>query len=319
MNEPRSISQAVSSDQGHSPRSAFDAAERRLLARLGLEARNHWLDIPELRTHVRVLEVGVGEPVVFVHGGGGMALDWAPLASRMAGFRLLLLDRPGHGLSEPFNYRGVHLRQHAVVCLESVLAALGLSSARFVANSMGALWSLSLAVASPKCVRSLALLGCPALLLDTGAPAMVHLMAAAGPWMLKLGKPTRKQGRGMAKIVMGAQAVERLDPDVFECSFQVQSIPSIGESVMGMFARALTLFGRRPEAIFGEADVRNVAQPTLFVWGDADRFGKPAVGQRACELMPHARMEVIAGAGHLPWVDEPTRCAQLVGDFLATS
>ncbi len=313
------MSQAVSSQQGQSPRAAFEAAERRLLTRLGLEARNHWLDLPELRTRVRVIEVGAGEPVVFVHGGGGMALDWAPLASRMAGFRFLLLDRPGHGLSEPFDYRGVHLRQHAVVCLESVLAALGLSSARFVANSMGALWSLSLAVASPERVRSLALLGCPALLLDSGAPAAVHVMAAIGPLLLKLGKPTRERTRDMIKMVMGAQAVERLDPDVFECSFQLQSIPGIGESVMGMFGRALTLFGRRSEAIFGEADVRRVAQPTLFVWGDADRFGKPAVGRRACQQMSNARMEVVAGGGHLPWVDEPTRCAQLVGDFLATS
>jgi pimeloyl-ACP methyl ester carboxylesterase len=277
------------------------------------------LDIPELRTRLRVVEIGSGEPVVFVHGGGGMALDWAPLASRISGFRLLLLDRPGHGLSEPFDYRGVHLREHAVVCLESVLAALGLSSARFVANSMGALWALSLAVASPTRVRSLALLGCPALLLDTGAPALVHLMAAVGPWMLRLGKPTRDQGRRMARTIMGAHAAERLDPDVFECGFQVQSLPGIGESTMNMFGRALTLFGRRPEAVFGESDVRRVSQPTLFVWGDADRFGKPAVGQRACEHMPHARMEVIAGAGHLPWVDEPERCAGLVGNFLATS
>ena len=34
-------------------------------------------------------------------------------------------------------------------------------------------------------------------------------------------------------------------------------------------------------------------------------------------MMPNARIEVVDNAGHLPWLDEPQRCADLIIDFLS--
>ena len=55
--------------------------------------------------------------------------------------------------------------------------------------------------------------------------------------------------------------------------------------------------------------------PVLVVWGSADRIGDPAVGEAYAELVPGARLEIIADAGHLPQIETPHRLTELVGTF----
>ena len=50
-----------------------------------------------------MLEVGEGPPLLFVHGAGMTVAVWAPLLAHL----------PGCGLTAPFDYRGVDLREHA--------------------------------------------------------------------------------------------------------------------------------------------------------------------------------------------------------------
>src|SRR5258708_19627400 len=94
---------------------------------------------------------------------------------------MIALDRPGCGLSDGFDYSSVDdIRGHAVTFLGAVLDALGLDRARIVANSMGGLWSLWLALDRPERVSSLALLGCPALAAVTSAPAALRIISPLG-------------------------------------------------------------------------------------------------------------------------------------------
>lgn len=50
---------------------------------------------------VHVLEHGDGPPVVMLHGSGPTSLQLLPLVSRMARSRVVAVDRPGFGLSDP--------------------------------------------------------------------------------------------------------------------------------------------------------------------------------------------------------------------------
>ena len=50
---------------------------------------------------VRIQKVGQGPAVVLVHGASNSGTSWAGLVARLGGFRCLLLDRPGCGLSDP--------------------------------------------------------------------------------------------------------------------------------------------------------------------------------------------------------------------------
>lgn len=50
-----------------------------------------------------MLEVGSGDPILFVHGTAGPGA-WPALIRELDGFRCLILDRPGWGLSSAVDY-----------------------------------------------------------------------------------------------------------------------------------------------------------------------------------------------------------------------
>src|ERR671926_1179455 len=91
----------------------FEAAERGLFGVYGLEVESRFLKMRDPLLRARVMEGGEGAPVVLVHGGGGVGATWAPLMAGLSGMRLVVVDRPGFGLSEGFDYRGAPLRRHA--------------------------------------------------------------------------------------------------------------------------------------------------------------------------------------------------------------
>jgi len=295
--------------------SEFESAERRLFEVYGLEVESRFLELRDPPMRARVLETGEGAPVVLVHGGGGVGATWAPLMAKMSGARLVVVDRPGFGLSDGFDYRGVDLRRHAVAFLESLLDALGIERAAFVGNSMGGLWSFWLALDRPERVSTLAQLGSTALLMGTMAPLPMRLLSVPGlnRLMLAAEKPSPEQARTFLVRLGHDEAVidRRLSEEFFEMVAAYQKLPDYTTAWSTLVERCLTLRGAAPDVRFGEQELRRVQQPTRFVWGDGDVFGGPEIGERAVRVMPGAEIEAVSG-GHLPWLDEPESCAEAV-------
>jgi pimeloyl-ACP methyl ester carboxylesterase len=73
----------------------FDGTEGRLFRRYGLAPQRRFVDLVDPGVRVRVLAMGTGDPVLFVHGIATTADDWVPLMARLPGFRLLAIDLPG--------------------------------------------------------------------------------------------------------------------------------------------------------------------------------------------------------------------------------
>ncbi len=57
--------------------------------------------------------------------------------------------------------------------------------------------------------------------------------------------------------------------------------------------------------------------PTLIVVGDQDRVTPPELSRELAELIPDARMEVIAGAGHLGNLEKADEFNAIVEQFIA--
>jgi pimeloyl-ACP methyl ester carboxylesterase len=71
-------------------------------------------------------------------------------------------------------------------------------------------------------------------------------------------------------------------------------------------------FGReRPENVLTDEELRLIATPVQFIWGQDDVYGGPEIGRRAVALMPDARIEVMPG-NHAPFLDDPEHCAALI-------
>jgi len=122
--------------------------------------------------------------------------------ARLSGRRMIAVDRPGCGLTDEFRYTGTSdLRQHAVTFLSGVADVLDLDAMDLVANSMGGLWSLWFALDRPERVRSLALLGCPALAAGTSAPAAMRVLSRRGlGWVLERPATARSVQRSLTMM-----------------------------------------------------------------------------------------------------------------------
>src|ERR1700746_2479694 len=60
----------------------------------------------------------------------------------------------------------------------------------------------------------------------------------------------------------------------------------------------------------------HIRVPTLVLWGASDRLVTPDYGRAYAGLIPGARFELIADAGHHPELEQPERFAERVAAFL---
>ena len=62
---------------------------------------------------------------------------------------------------------------------------------------------------------------------------------------------------------------------------------------------------------------RGISVPTLCMVGDQDGSTPPAVVAELARLVPGSRLVTVAGAGHLPCVEQPDATAAAISSFLA--
>lgn len=301
-------------------RDRFITTQDRLLDAHGIDATSRFLELPwrEHRTHV--LHVKAEEqatlPLVFIHGGGCFAAIWAPLLARLSGHPLFAVDRPGFGLTDPIDQHPGTLRRDAVAFLTGLLDALRIEKGVLVANSMGSLWTFWMALDQPSRVERMVHIGCPALLLDTGAPLPLRLLATpvVGRLMMTLNPPSQESVRTTLEAMGEANAL-REDPALGEAWLAAEQLPSFGEAWRSVLRSVLTVFGPREGVSLTCDTLDRVGPPTLLIWGEEDHFGSVETARRAVGCLPDAEYSVVPG-GHLPWLDAPNRTAHFIRKFV---
>jgi len=88
----------------------------------------------------------------------------------------------------------------------------------------------------------------------------------------------------------------------------------------------MLLSNRRTAALVGwkpfmhnpklRARLSRIDRPTLVVWGASDGIVSPGYGRAYADSIPGARFASIAGAGHYPYLEQPTAFVNLVETFL---
>ncbi len=290
------------------PVTAFRVAERALFAHHGFDASERSFSFRG--GMMRALDVGDGVPTLFVHGGGGCAAMWAPLVEALRGRRSILVDRPGFGLSASQDLRAVDFRQHATEVLSATLDAFSLPAVDVIANSMGGLWSLWLALDRPERVRSLTLIGAPAFTGGGSAPLPLRLLGRPG-----LGRAMMAlEGASPAQVDtlwrrMGHEP-KALSPAMHALTLALERLPTYGPAWRGLLARITRLGGPKDDCVLRDDELARIAVPTAVVWGSHDPFGGTEMGQSIARTLRGSF--AIAGRGHLPWLDDPRGCAASV-------
>jgi pimeloyl-ACP methyl ester carboxylesterase len=299
-------------------REAFAERQEALLRFYDLPARSRYIDIERPQMRVHLLEAGDGEPLVLIHGGDGEGALWAPLMAQLKDdFRLYALDRPGCGLTDPFDYREVDIRRHAGDFVTSVLDALGLESATLVACSMGGYFALVTALDHPTRVRRLALVGMPAGM-TSSAPLPLRVIAGV-PGLSSRFMKTRgsiKAQRAQYKQMF------KMDPDTIpepylEARVAGVSIPATQDTWAVLLRRVAGLRGIRPGMYLGE-ELAKVEVPTLVLWGEHD-MAPLDEGRRESARIARAQFVAMMGLGHHPFLEAPEETARLIREFMASA
>lgn len=294
-------------------------AERRAYEHYGLEFEEHYVDVDTLGVRVRVNSMGSGAPVVAIAGGIGEGLKWLPLLPELTDFTVYVIDRPGAGLSDGIDYRARPLDHIAASVTKAVFDKFSLDPASILGSSMGGLWSLRFALAHPERVERIALLGTPALYPGTSSPVITRITSIPGIGGFLMENVVQPDSpadtrRGWGFLGHPEETVRALPEEYAEATYRMDNLPYYRLSWESLSQSAVNLWGAVPAAALTPEDLQATRSPVSLLWGSNDPFGSVERGRTGGDYFKDASFRVV-GIGHLPWLDEPERCGELVSRF----
>lgn len=238
-----------------------------------------------------------GPVVVFINSLGSDFRIWAGVVEQLAPhYRIVLYDKTGHGLSD-VSSDCTTIDAH-VDDLMGLLDALKIDQCAVVGLSVGGMIAQRFAVRKPARVKTL-------VLCDTAAKIGTH-----ESWTSRI---EAVQTSGLASI---ADAVlERWFTAEF-CSMRPAELSGWRNMLVRTPAEGYIATCKALRDADLRSDACRISAPTLCLVGDEDGATPPDLVRGTAALIPNARFEVIAGAGHLPCIEKPVQLGNLIVEHL---
>lgn len=253
------------------------------------------------------LEAGTGDPVVLLHGGEfgvSAELGWERLIDGLCEhFRVLAPDMLGFGDSAKVvdftDGRGMRIRHIARFC-----EVLGVTSAHFVGNSMGAI----------------------NLLVDTTSEHPVlpvrSLVAICGGGEIQKNEHTTAlydydaTPEAMRRIVTALflDPAYPADENYVRRRYESSIAPGAWESLAAARFRRPGL--ETPALPSAQRAYEHITVPALIVEGAGDKLLPAGWAAEIAAQIGGGRSTVIDGAGHCPQIEQPEALTQVLLDFL---
>jgi len=300
----------------------FLEAERHLWDTLGVAPTERRVHLARNDVNVRIQELGDGPPVLFVHGGTTSGISWSMLATRLAGFRCILLDRPGTGASEPLpgRFDDDSLPKLGESLIVDVLDALELDSAHLVATSFGGYLALRTCAAHPERVERMVQFSWPMGAPNPKLPAFFRVSVVPGvSTLMGVVPPNERSVRTLFRLLGHAASLAdgRIAPVEVEAYLALLRNTDTMRNEMAAPRTIMNRAGKLHPHLLPDDLISSITTRTLFLWGENDPFGGEAVARRLVDLMPNGVLEMLADAGHAPWLDELDYCAAATRRFLS--
>ena len=294
---------------------AYRKAEARYWSETaGGHPNERMVHLPTLDVDVRILEYGDGPPLLFIHGGPNAGSTWAPLVGALSGFRCMVLDRPGCGLSTVAKNPPDSVRGFMADVVGELLTQLEPRPVGVVASSFGSFATLSHAIRDPDDAPPAVHMGCPAMVPTSKTPLgfILQMIPGLGRILRLLDPPSVKSAKKAFRQIGHAKTMDagRLPESGFQWYAALLRDTATRSNEFALFGRV------RPKDMFKAEELGRVSSPTSFFWGEDDTFGGAETAQAVTEMIPGAELELLSDSGHLPWLDEPEQAARHVENFM---
>jgi len=243
---------------------------------------------------IELFEGGQGAPLLFLHSGQGVTAGDPFLAMLARQYRVVAPSHPGFGKSSlPDWVDSVDDMAH--IYLE-LMARLGLDKVDVIGCSIGGWIAAEIATKVPERIKRLVMIG---------------------PVGVKVGTPDKLDIPDV--FAMPQDKFAKLifhDPDKHRPD--LKSMPDEAITTMVRNRETLALVAWEPYMHNPKLKHRlhRVTAPVLFIRGESDGLVSAQYLQGYAKLLPNARIETIAKAGHAPQVEQPQALLDKVLGFL---
>ena len=267
------------------------------------EAREHTAQLGDVLVHWRSAPA-TGTPALYVHGVPNASEMWREFLAATGG---IAVDLPGFGRSGKRGDLDYSIAGYDAF-MERFADHLELDRVDLVVHDWGGA-ALAWAQRQPERVRRLVLIDAVPLL----GGYRWHRMARL--WRTPV----------IGELVMGATSARTLRLLSREGNPGGGPRPSeFIEEILEHFDQGtqraiLRLYRSAPPSALEEAgrELHRLGGPSLVLWGDRDPYLPIEFAHAYGDALAHATVEVIADAGHWPWLDDPsvvTRVADFLGE-----
>lgn len=232
-----------------------------------------------------------GQRVLYVHGTGCHSGVFTHHLEALAGrHEVAAIDLPGHGQSDGDGFRGV---ADYAFFVGGLIEALGWSDCVVAGHSLGGGIALATALYFPSRV-------CALLLVDTGARLRVDPVILESARRAAAGEDigATDPQRGFARATPDA-VIASVNALTAECRPEVTWRDWIADDSCDLMAR-----------------LPGIRVPALAICGDEDEFTPVKYHAYFRDHLPDCRLEVVAGAGHWPFAEQPDVFDEKVLAFL---
>jgi pimeloyl-ACP methyl ester carboxylesterase len=239
---------------------------------------------------------GEGTPTVYCHGNPTHGEDWLPFMER--GGAAIAIDMPGWGRSDrPDPARFDYSMYGLSAFLESCLDELGVGERKLVVHDWGSL-ALIGAQRRSDLVKRLVVINAVPLLPNY----RWHWVAQI--WRRRpLGEFANATTTRSSLVLTTRQA--RGDRSAMPPEF-VDSIWRFWDKGTQNAVLALYRHANPNRLAAAGRDLDRLACPSLVLWGNRDPYIPTRFAEAYANALPNAQLQIVNGAGHWPWIDDPS-------------
>ena len=252
------------------------------------------------------IDMGAGSPVVLVHGFADSTYAWhkVAFALRDAGNRLIIVDQPGHGLSDTPPAPWTYTIENQAGAVAKLVDRLGLEDYTLVGHCMGGSIALYLAEKNPDRIRRLALLA-PVCY----KPPAIQLLKLPGMEFLatRLGGPFAFR-MGLEDAFYDS---DRVTETMVNEYYRPMSRPGYLKTLIRIEKEFYS-----PEFLATSAGLSKILRPVLLIWGKEDTWVTEDQGRRIAGDLSNADLHILDKCGHYPQLESVRSVTPLLVNFL---